>query len=207
MDLSEQIAAVGRALEPGDGTHVVLLQQTFAAKAAELWSAFTDPARLERWLEPVEGDLREGGRYRLTGSGTEGTIERCVEPGALDVTWEFEGDVSRLSVAIVPSGGGTTVALRHTVPDDDHWRAFGPAATGIGWDGAFLALALLLAGDPRSTPEAMGEFSTSEPGLRFATELARAWESAHLAAGADPEVARDAAARAAAFYRGEEEPG
>ncbi|MGC5628856.1 SRPBCC domain-containing protein [Georgenia sp. Z1344] len=205
MDLSQQIAAVGRVVEAGDGEHSVVLTQTFGAKAAELWSAFTDPARLATWLEPVEGDLREGGRYRLTGSGTEGTVERCVEPGALEVTWEYAGDSSRLGVSIVPSGGGTTVTLRHTVPADDHWDEFGPAATGIGWDGAFLALALFLAGDPRSTPEAMGEFSTSAAGLRFVAELARAWESAHLATGIDPGSAAAAAARSSAFYRGESE--
>ncbi|MGO1510141.1 MAG: SRPBCC domain-containing protein [Actinomycetaceae bacterium] len=204
MNLEEQIAAVRRHVERADGGHVVVLQQTFEAKAADLWSACTDPERLESWLEPVEGDLLEGGRYRLTGSGTEGTVERCVEPGALDLTWEYGGDASRLGVSITPAGGGTTFALRHTVPDDDHWATYGPAATGIGWDGAFLALTLLLAGDPRSTPEAMGEFSASGPGRRFVTELARAWEAADLAGGTDPERARDTAALAAAFYRGED---
>lgn len=203
MTIAEQINAVARHVSSAGAEHTVQLTQTFAAPPTKLWAAITEPERLARWFETVEGDLEPGGRYRLGASGTEGTIERCVPPSALCVSWEHGGDTSRVEVLIDALDDRATLTLRHTVPDNDHWRAYGPAATGVGWDGALLALAFLLAGDPRSTPAEMAKLNVTDAGRQFVGDVAEAWREAHLATGADGSLARDAAARTAAFYRGE----
>ncbi|MBB3050651.1 uncharacterized protein YndB with AHSA1/START domain [Prauserella isguenensis] len=124
MNVAQQINAVLRRIAHGDGEHTVALEQTFATTADDLWHACTDPERLARWFEPVEGDLVEGGRYKLTGSGTEGTIGRCEPPHALRITWEYGGDVSSVEVDLTPADEGTTLTLRHVVPDNEHWTTY-----------------------------------------------------------------------------------
>jgi uncharacterized protein YndB with AHSA1/START domain len=201
MNIADEINAVIRRVAATHEAHVVALEQTFATTAADLWAACTDPQRLPRWFEPVEGDLHQGGHYRLTDSGTEGTIERCQAPTALRITWEYDGTKSYLEATIQETDGGARLKLEHTVPDDDHWRRYGPAATGIGWDGSLLALAFLLADDPRATPEQMAKFNASDEGRKFIAAAATAWKNAHIAAGADPATAQQAADRTADFYR------
>lgn len=61
----------------------------------------------------------------------------------------------------------------------------GPASTGCGWDGALLGLARHLK----------------------QTATCDLWQEAHLATGADPHQAHEAAASTAAFYRGEDPNG
>src|SRR6476661_4391353 len=46
-----------------DGTGTVRLEDRFDTDIDDLWSAFTDPDRLARWLGKVDGDLREGGEF------------------------------------------------------------------------------------------------------------------------------------------------
>lgn len=103
-------------LRAGDGTGVVRLEDRFDTDATELWSALTDPARLEQWLGEVEGDLRQGGEFRahFFASGWEGTcrVEVCEAPhhlrlrtsspdqpdGAFDMTLTGDGDHTVLVV-------------------------------------------------------------------------------------------------------------
>lgn len=203
MTITEQINNVIRSVATGGERHTVVLDKAFATTVADLWDAITTPERLARWFESVDGELVEGGRYRLTGSGTAGTIERCDEPHALHVTWEFNGDVSKLDVTLTPEDDGTRLTLRHTVADNEHWQSFGPAATGIGWDGAFLALTYLLAGDRRAAPEEMAKFSDSDEGRDYIDATAELWRAAHVAGGADADRAREQAGKTATFYKGE----
>lgn len=201
MNLADQVAAVQRSVLTHGEVHDVVLARTFAVAPGEVWLACSTPERLALWFEPVEGDLHEGGRYRLPGSSTEGTVERCETGAAVDVTWEHGGGTSRVAVRIGAEGDHAVLSLTHSVPDDDHWRTYGPAATGAGWDGALLALDLLLAGTPRS-PEAE-PFDATPEGHEAVGLWTDAWAAAHVAAGADPDQARAAAERTTAFYRGE----
>lgn len=108
MNVADQVDAVIRRVATTGEEHIVVLEQTFATTPADFWAACTDPERLPRWFEPVEGDLRQGGRYRLTGSGTEGTIERCVPPAVLRITWEYAGAPARPARTWSPWSGRVT---------------------------------------------------------------------------------------------------
>jgi len=59
----------------------VRMEDRVDARAADVWSALTDPDRLASWLGEVEGDLRLGGEFRARffASGWEGTgrVEVC----------------------------------------------------------------------------------------------------------------------------------
>ena len=204
MIISQQIAAVTRRVNHADLGYSVEVEQSFDTASDEVWKACTDPERLRLWFEAPEGQLEEGGRYTLADSGTQGTIERCERPRALQITREFGGDSSSVEVYLTAVDDRTTLSLHHIVAGDDHWSTFGPAATGIGWDGSLLALSLFLAGDERAHPQAMAVFNASEEGKRFIDLTAQEWRKAHLELGADPEVARESAQRTADFYRGGE---
>jgi uncharacterized protein YndB with AHSA1/START domain len=58
-----------------DGKGVVRMEDRLEAGIDEVWSALTDPSRLNRWLGEFEGDLRLGGEYRARylASGWEGS--------------------------------------------------------------------------------------------------------------------------------------
>ncbi|MDX1500992.1 MAG: SRPBCC family protein [Thermoanaerobaculia bacterium] len=177
----------------------------YPTDAEDLWDALTNPERIPRWLLPIRGELELGGRYQLEGNA-EGTITRCDPPKALDVTWEFGGNVSWVAVRLTPEGDGVRLTLVHTMPMDEageeHWTTYGPGATGVGWDLSLLSLGAHLAsgGDDLQGGEA---WAASEGGKAFLRASAEAWGRAHAEAGADERVARAMAARTASFYTGE----
>lgn len=193
---------VRRVTNRGDA-RTVELERVFAAPPSAVWAAITDPTELATWFDRLEGDLVTGGRYRLATSGTEGTVQCCEAPRALRVSWEYGGGSSDVEIDLSPVEGGTELALLHEVSADEHWRRFGPAATGVGWEGSLVALGLHLAHDDRARPEAVAAFEATDEGRAFVTRAAEAWGEAHAASGENPETARAAAARTAAFYRGE----
>ena len=179
----------------------------YATDTDDLWDALTSAERLPRWFLPIRGDLRLGGRYHLEGNA-EGTITRCDPPEALDVTWEFAGNVSWVSVRLTPEQDGVRMTLVHTMLKDEaseeHWKTYGPGATGVGWDLSFLGLGLHLeTGGETIDREAGEEWLTSEEGKAFIRACAESWGRAHTAAGEDAEVAQAMAARTASFFCGE----
>ena len=193
-------------LRDGKPTRVVRATRTYPTEQADLWDALTNGDRIPRWFLPVSGDLRPGGRYQLEGNAG-GTIIRCDPPSALDVTWEFAGNVSWVIVRLLSEADGTLLTLEHEMPKDEeaeaHWAQYGPGATGVGWDGSFLGLGLHIgSGGDAVDREAYAVWAASDAGKRFMTGSAEAWASAHIAAGEDPLTARSMAERTAAFYTG-----
>lgn len=212
MDLThalDQIGAVRRGLTTvehrGAPARALIAEQTYAADAADVWDALTDPERLPRWFLPVEGDLRVGGRYQLVGNAG-GTIERCEPPRSLAVTWEYGEGVSWVEVDLTESAGRTTLVLRHIAHPDERWERYGPGAVGIGWDMTLLGLALHLATGEGNDPEAFMAWATSEDGQAFMRGSNDGWYDADVADGAEPAGARARADRTLAFYTGQEEP-
>ena len=86
----------------------VTIVRTFASPVAEVFTAWTDPALLRRWLAPdpwqvleASADARPGGRYRIVVIDAEGDRHvtsgeyREVVPGKrLVKTWVYEGKYS-----------------------------------------------------------------------------------------------------------------
>ncbi len=201
MTLADQINRVLRRVVSTGDRHTVVVEQRFPAGVDQLWSACTEPQRLARWFEPVDGDLTASGRYRLRDSGTEGTIEHCEPPTALRITWEYGGDTSLVTVTLTPAGPDATVLrLEHGAAPGEYWDQYGPAAGGAGWDESLLALWLHLDGDPRATPaELQGVLATAE-GREWTAGVVDAWRAAHIESGADPAEAEAAATRSLSFY-------
>ncbi|MGD9527045.1 SRPBCC family protein [Pseudonocardia sp.] len=210
IDATHQISAVrrslgSRTLEAGEA-RVQTIAQVYPSDLDDVWDACTNPERLPRWFAPVTGELRLGGRYQVEGNAA-GVVERCDPPKGFAATWEFGGQVSWIEVTLEPVADGTRLTLEHVahVPDE-FWTRYGPGATGVGWDLAFLGLATHLATGESAAAEGQ-EWAISPDGVAFATASSAAWEAVSVEAGADPEAARAAGARTTAFYTGAPEEG
>jgi uncharacterized protein YndB with AHSA1/START domain len=186
---------------------VAVAIRTYETSVGDLWDALTTPERIARWLLPVEGDLKPGGRYQLKGNAG-GTILRCQPPESLDVTWEYMGGTSWVNVRLAADGANARLTLEHIAHKDgigeEHLKTFGPGAVGIGWDLAFLGLERHL-GNPTAPLDhrAVEAWTTSSEGKAFMRGSGEAWGAAHAAAGEDPEQARAKAERTIAAYTGQ----
>lgn len=192
---------VGTRTVDGREARTTVLRQTYDATIDDVWEACTTAERIARWLTPVSGDLRLGGRYQLQGNA-EGVVERCEPPRLLGVTWEYGGEVTWVEVRLSPTDHGQTLLeLEHTAHvDEQRWAEFGPGAVGIGWDMALLGLSLHLSGNEMSGPEAAMAWMVSEEGRQFMTTSGEQWHDAHLATGEDPVTVRACADRTIAAY-------
>ncbi|MBL6274837.1 SRPBCC family protein [Micromonospora fiedleri] len=155
IDIVHQINATHReigdqAVATGAGRSL-LLRRTYSYPIEDVWSACTDPERLSRWLGPIEGDLRVGGRFQLK-DNAGGEILRCEEPRLIKVTWVLgEGMPTEVEVRLTPDDdGGTLFELEHASPAeivDELVRTYGPGGTigiGGGWDLTLVALGMFL---------------------------------------------------------------
>lgn len=188
----------------GKPARVVIGARLYDTDAEDLWDAVTNAKRIPRWFLPIEGDLKLGGRYQLKGNAG-GSITRCDPPNALDVTWEFGGGTSWVTVRIHPEGKKARLTLEHIMHASDmaeHWTQFGPGAVGVGWDLSFLGLGRHIASGETIDVESATGWAASEEGKTFIRASARAWADAHIAAGEKPETARGMAERTAGFYTG-----
>lgn len=182
---------------------VVVAARTYDTSVDDLWNALTTPARLARWLSKVDGDLKLGGRYQITGNAS-GSITRCDPPEALDLTWEFGGGVSWVNVRLSPEGAKARLSLEHIAHRDgigeEHLKQFGPGAVGIGWDLSFEGLARHLAA-PDTFDQSEGQaWVQSAEGKAFMRASGEAWGTAHAESGEDPAEARAKAARTIQAY-------
>jgi uncharacterized protein YndB with AHSA1/START domain len=210
MDYTNAFGAEFREVQDrthdGQAVRVVVGTRVYATDRDDLWDALTDAERIPRWFLPVSGRLELGGRYRLEGNA-EGSILRCDAPEALDVTWEFGGQVSWVHLRLAQDDGGTRLTLEHLVPRDEaaegHWKQYGPGAAGVGWDLSFLGLALHLDSGGQAIDQSENHaWLASDAGKAFMRTSANLWREAHVNAGEDPEVAEAMARRTADFYAG-----
>ncbi|MEL6109542.1 MAG: SRPBCC family protein [Planctomycetota bacterium] len=190
----------------GQPARVVGGSATFDTTPNDLWDALTTPDRIRRWFMPVSGDLKTGGRYQLEGNAG-GKIIRCDPPEAFDVTWEWGENISWVRVRLDIHDGGTRLTLEHIMLKDEaseeHWRKYGPGATGVGWDLSFVALDQHLRTGEAIPPGAADSWSTTEGGKTFVRQSAAAWGDAHIDFGETESVAREMAGQTAKFYCGE----
>lgn len=206
VDAESHLAAVERSVSSlerdGRPARAITLGRSFPVPLEDLWDAVTNGARIPQWFLPVTGELELGGRYQLEGNAG-GEITACEPPSFYAVTWEFAGDTSWVDVRCSPEEtGAARLELTHTALLSPHWNQYGPGATGVGWELGLLGLFLHL--DQPDEPKLDGEaFAASPEGKALIKGSAEAWGEAGIAAGEEPEAARTAAGRTAAFYTGE----
>jgi uncharacterized protein YndB with AHSA1/START domain len=119
------------SLRSADGKGAVRMEDRFDTDIDDVWSAFTDPLRLARWLGEVEGDLRLGGEFRahFFSSGWEGTgrVEECEPPRRLRVTtWAVDQpDEHVIEVTLAGEGDQTILVLEERGMPLDHLAGYG----------------------------------------------------------------------------------
>lgn len=190
----------------GKAAKAVVAARTYPTDPNDLWDALTNPERIPRWFSPVSGDFKLGGRYQIQGNAG-GTILRCEPAEVLDITWEFGGGMSWVTLRLAPEGDGTRLTLEHVMKaedmDGEHWLRFGPGAVGVGWDLSFLGLGLHLAnGGGAKLAEQDPAWMATDEAKGFMRGSAEAWAEAHIASGEDAGTARRMAAETAKFYTG-----
>jgi uncharacterized protein YndB with AHSA1/START domain len=200
-DVLDELAAARRAMGkgsvPAGDAYTVEVRRRYEAQIDDVWDALTSPERLQRWLNPITGDLRLGGKFALD-SGEHGEILRCEPPRLLKVSWLYGTDAwpgtSEVEVRLVagPTGDTEFELIHAAILEEPLFPTYGPGAGGVGWDLALLALARLLAGD--------GDTVDPQESREFVRRSAAAWGEAHLAAGGEPGQVAAAVEATTQFY-------
>ena len=147
-DLLTFFGLTERTITRSGERRTVTMRRSYDATPAELWSAWTEPERLARWIGELAGDRAVGAEVRLT-MGPEDTavlrIETCEEPHRLAVSWSFPGEeVSRVEVLLDAAGDATALTLRHSLVTEKTAVDY-----GCGWEDFLNRLHEFLAGrDP-----------------------------------------------------------
>jgi uncharacterized protein YndB with AHSA1/START domain len=120
----------------------IVKQRVLRAAPHAVWAALTDPGAIRAWMgedSTVEFDLRPGGRYRLFGGETTGTIEsfevgRRLNYSWRQAEWRAEWEDSRVEWTLAPAGTGTHLHLVHDGFPNQQERD----GHDEGWDEYFL---------------------------------------------------------------------
>jgi uncharacterized protein YndB with AHSA1/START domain len=185
-DLIAELAKTHRAVarDSSDLGEIVrvTMRRTYATDPADLWEALTDPERIRRWFMPISGELKEGGSYQLEGNAG-GEILECSRPSRLRTTFGSPESIVQLTLAA--RGAETTeLTLDHSVPLAMASSVAGALFVGPGWDGAFLGLALYVAGEAHGDPR---EAANLPETIAFSRASIERWTEVVRAAGATPE--------------------
>lgn len=138
---------------------LVLATVDIKAPIERVFAALTDPAQLPQWwgsddlyrTTAMTADLREGGEWRSSGVGQDGSafsvggVYTLVQPPhRLDLTWkpDWESFESQVSYNLRSIDGGTRVTVRHS-GFGDHAESCAGHANGwervLGWLDGWLA--------------------------------------------------------------------
>ena len=195
---------VSRRIHNDVPVRVVSATRTYETSADDVWDCLTNPERIPKWFLPISVDLQLGGHYQLEGNAG-GTITQCEPPYRFGVTWEYGGATSWVLVSLKEvSNGSTQFELEHLTPADDAiWEKFGPGATGVGWDLAFLGLAVHLDANEAVDRTETKVWLGSDAGKAFISGCSEDWCRASIADGAKEQSAKEAALQTTAFYTGD----
>jgi uncharacterized protein YndB with AHSA1/START domain len=93
------------SLRSADGAGVVRIEDRYATEIDDLWSAITDPDRVARWFGEVNGELSQGGEFRVhiadAGERT-GQVEACEPPQRLVLTTRETDESYRKGQGVPP---------------------------------------------------------------------------------------------------------
>ena len=139
-------------LQASGDTRAVHLERTYPTSPEELWTAWTDPDRLARWLGTPAGPLLDAVTPVRLSMGEDEldwvdlTVVRADAPRMLELRWEFAGEpAGLLRVQLTPlSEHSTLLVLDHQGLADSStgygagWQAFldGPLAELFGGNAA-----------------------------------------------------------------------
>ena len=118
------------SLRSADGTGIVRMEDRFDTDIDDVWSAFTDPLRLARWLGEVEGDLRLGGEFRarfFDGWDGTGSVEVCEPPRRLLLLTTQPGQAHEhfIEVTLAVDGDQTILVWEERGMPLDHLAPYG----------------------------------------------------------------------------------
>src|SRR5262245_56544437 len=103
IEVASVIGAVVREVRAceleGKPARAVVASRVYDTTIEDLWDAITTAERIPRWLAPVTGDLKLGGKYQIKGNAG-GTIKECEPPKRFAATWEYGSTVSWLVVQL-----------------------------------------------------------------------------------------------------------
>jgi uncharacterized protein YndB with AHSA1/START domain len=179
IDITSQLNAIHRKVEQqpaadGAGELVsVLMRRSYDTPIQDVWDAVTQADRIRRWLLPISGELRVGGRFQLEGNAG-GEILTCEPPRLLRTT--FGDPNSIVEVRLTPQGDTDTVLeLEHSVPLAMVQSSAGALYVGPGWDGALMGLGRFLHGEAIGDPVAA---ANSPEVQEFSKHSVHAWAAA-----------------------------
>jgi uncharacterized protein YndB with AHSA1/START domain len=142
-----------------ESEHMVRIERTFAASAADVFDAWTSPEVMRRWFHVApdwdtphaEVDLRVGGRVSVvmrrpdgTEAGARGEYTLIDRPHRLVMRWAFDEDPSNdqlIELSFSESEGSTTVLMLNSGISTDARRD----AQDRGWRGCLDELERVLA--------------------------------------------------------------
>lgn len=145
--------SVAAAVKPS-----LTIKRRFNAAPDKVFSAWTDPEKITRWIGPgevkglsAEVDLRSGGRYRWVAQSPDGeqhdvsgVYREVILNEKLVFTWAWKSTPERVSLVTVtfkPDGDGTLMTLTHEQFFDEAARD----RHQFGWSGAMEKLDRYLA--------------------------------------------------------------
>lgn len=143
------------------GTIPVVLRTRLQRPARELWSLFTTPSGLSKWVaETQQFDAVAGGTFRFRSQYQgrevieEGRIEELVPETRLRLSWEWRGEgwgaPTSVEFSLEPRNGGTSLLLVHGGFDQiaPERAAAARQSYASAWAGVLRDLARLLAPAP-----------------------------------------------------------
>jgi uncharacterized protein YndB with AHSA1/START domain len=135
---------------PAADKYSVVLHRSYDAEVQDVWSAWTTPSRLSRWLGDLTGTPQVGGVVHLTMSPPDQDvatlhITTCAPPTTVQARWTWPGEPdSTVELHLEPTGTSTELTLTHS-----RTIATTAAEYGYGWEDFLNRLTEFLAGrDP-----------------------------------------------------------
>lgn len=165
-----------RTIGAGDA-HSAIMRRIYPAPIDEVWSAITDPNRINRFFLPVSGDLREGGSFSIE-MNADGEILKCDAPHLLRLTWSFEGAVpDEVEIRLTEVEGGTQLELEHASVRDvlvSSDPRVGDWGVGAGWEAPLKYLGKYLAGELPNKPS-LEWYEPTEEDAALSRDASMAW--------------------------------
>lgn len=146
---AQPIELDGEVIETGRG-RVLRFVRHYGFDIAEVWSAVSEPDRMERWAFRAEYEARVGGELRFfygDDASERGSVLAYEPPRVFEYEWTDPYGDWHVRLQLEPDGDGTTLTFDHFLPDP------GRAEYAAGWHWYLDRLAALLGGAPPADVE------------------------------------------------------